>query len=217
MKAAALPAALIGAMLLASGGAASAAPMGFKGSWMVMADVSPNWKETWANYALTPRDAVGATALFMRSDDGRTTRHTAELGYTRLAKRWNLPEAQANVWLFGGLGAVDGSGFSGSRVLLTPGFQIDYETTRVYLAATARLYRAQSINHDFAALKAGFSLGEVHYDEVQPWAVLEVRRMHALSDRLEITPLLRLVHKRYFLEAGVNNARQARANLMYVF
>ena len=41
--------------------------------------------------------------------------------------------------------------------------------------------------------------------------------MRGLSDKTEITPLLRLVHNRFFVEAGVNNSRQARANLMYVF
>jgi hypothetical protein len=29
--------------------------------------------------------------------------------------------------------------------------------------------------------------------------------------------MLRLVHNRYFVELGVNSARQARANFMYIF
>ena len=41
--------------------------------------------------------------------------------------------------------------------------------------------------------------------------------MRDLSEKTEITPLLRLVHKRFFAEAGVNNSRQARASLMVVF
>ena len=94
---------------------------------------------------------------------------------------------------------------------------MDYETTRVYLAATARLYRAEDLNHDFASIRAGFSFYEVDYDEIQPWLVIEARRMHDLSGKTEITPLLRLVHNRFFVEAGVNNSRQARANLMYTF
>ena len=44
-------------------------PMGFKDSWMAMGDFSPNWQEAFANYALTPRDALGASTLYMRSDD----------------------------------------------------------------------------------------------------------------------------------------------------
>ena len=198
-------------------GAAVAAPMGFKGSVMAMGDAGPNWRESWANYAFTARDAVGAGGLFMRSDDETRTRTLAEVNYTRLLQRWNLEDAQANVWLFAGIGAIRGNDFAGSRFAYAPGVQVDYETTRVYLAATARLYRATGLNHDFGSLRAGFSFYEVDYDEIQPWLVLEARRMRGLSDKTEITRMLRLIHNRYFVELGVNTARQARANFMYVF
>jgi len=194
-----------------------AAPMGFKESVMAMGDFGPNWREVFANYALTPRDAVGAGGLWMRSDDGLRQRSLADVGYTRLLTRWNLPNAQANVWFFGGLGAVTGNDFAGSKLMVTPGVQADYETTRIYLAASARLYRARGLNHDFASLRAGFSFYEVDYDEVQPWLVIEARRMHGLSDTTEITPMLRLIHKRFFVELGANQSRQARANFMYIF
>jgi hypothetical protein len=202
---------------LVAAGTAGAAPMGFKGSWMAMADLGPDWKEAWVNYALTPRDAVGAGGLYMRSEDGARRRTLTEANYTRLLSRWNLPDSQANVWLLAGLGGIRGNDFSGTRIAYAPGMQVDYETTRIYLAATARLYRAKDLNHDFASIRAGFSFYEVDYDEIQPWLVIEARRMRKLSGKTEITPLLRLVHNRFFVEAGVNNSRQARANLMYTF
>jgi hypothetical protein len=197
--------------------AASAAPMGFKESWMAMGDLSPNWREGFVNYAFTARDAVGPSLLYMRSDDKATTRELVEVAYTRLLKRWNLPHAQANVWFVGGIGAVRGNDFSGTRTMATPGIQVDYETTRFYASAAGRLYRAEGINHDYAALRVGFSFYEVDYDEVQPWVVLEARRMRKLSDQTELTPMLRLIHNRYFVEAGVNNSRQLRFNFMYTF
>lgn len=198
-------------------GAASAAPMGFKDSSMAMGDFGANWREAWVNHALTPRDAIGVGGLYMRSDDETRSRTLAELNYTRLLKRWNRSDAQANVWFFAGAGAMRGNDFAGARLALAPGIQVDYETTRVYLAATARLYRAEHINHDYGSVRAGFSFYEVDYDEVQPWLVLEARRMRGLSDETEITPLLRLIHKRYFVELGANGAGQARANFMYIF
>lgn len=208
---------LVGTALVWSIGVVSAAPMGFKGSVMAMGDFSQNWRETWVNYALTARDAVGVGGIDLRSDDQRKKRTLVEFNYTRLLKRWNLQDSQANVWLFAGVGEIRGNDFPGSRWVYTPGFQVDFETTRVYLAATARLYRAAGVNHDFASVRAGFSFYEVDYDQTQPWLVLEARRMRGLSDKTEITPMLRLIHNRYFVELGVNNARQARANFMYVF
>jgi len=191
--------------------------MGFKDSSMAMGDFSPNWRESWINHAVSSRDAIGTGGLYMRSDDKARTRTLAELNYTRLVSRWNLTDAQANVWFFAGLGSVRGNDFVGSKLAFAPGVQVDYETTRIYLAATARLYRAVGLNHDFGSVRAGFSFYEVDYDETQPWLVLEARRMRGLSDKTEITPMLRLIHKRYFVELGVSNANQARANFMYVF
>lgn len=219
---------IILATLLVSG-AAHGAPMGFKDSTMAMGDFSPNWQEAWVNHALTARDALGVGAVHMRADEHaqahtqghhpppRKSRTLSELTYTRLLQRWNLPHAQANVWLFAGLGAIRGNDFEGAKLAMAPGLQVDYETTRIYLAATARLYRASQLNHDVASVRAGFSFYEVNYDEIQPWLVVEARRMRGLSEKTEITPMLRLIHKRYFVEFGVNQDQQARANLMYVF
>lgn len=197
--------------------ATHAGPMGFKDSWMAMGDFGPNWREGWVNYAFTARDALGAGALYMRSDDKRRSRTVQELTYTRLAHRWNTRNSQANLWLVGGIGAVQGNDFSGSKLLFAPGVQADYETTRVYVSAAARLYRARSINHDYGAVRAGFSFYEADYEETQPWLIVEARRMRGLSDKLEITPMLRLISKNYFVEAGVNNSRQFRFNFMYIF
>ena len=101
--------------------------------------------------------------------------------------------------------------------MVSPGLQFDYETTRVYLSGAGRLYRARGLDHDYAAARAGFSFYETHYDETQPWLVVEARRMRSLSEKIEITPMVRLVHSRFFIEFGVNNSRDARFNFMYIF
>ena len=202
--------------LIASVGA-HAGPMGFKGSTMAMGDFSPNWQEAWVNHAVTPRDAFGAGAVLMRSDDKRLSRNFAELTYTRLLHRINGEHSQANFWLLGGVGRVTGNNFADSKTMLAPGISADYETTRLYVSATARLYRAPGVNHDFASVRTGFSFYEVDYDETQPWLIVEARRMRGLSEKLEITPMLRLIHNRYFVEFGVNNMKQGRFNFMYIF
>jgi hypothetical protein len=101
--------------------------------------------------------------------------------------------------------------------MLAPGLSADWETTRLYVSGTARLYRAEGINHDYAAVRAGFSFYEADYDQTQPWLVVEARRMRGLSDETEITPMLRLIHKRFFVELGVNQMKQGRFNFMYIF
>ena len=202
--------------LIASAGA-HAGPMGFKGSTMAMGDFSPNWQEAWVNHAVTPRDAFGAGAVLMRSDDKKLTRQFNELTYTRLLHRINGEHSQANFWFVGGAGQLTGSNLSGSRAMVAPGLSADYETTRFYASASARLYRSQGINHEFVSARTGFSFYEVDYDETQPWLIVEARRMRGLSEKVEITPMLRLIHNRYFVEFGMNNMKQARFNFMYIF
>jgi hypothetical protein len=202
---------------------ALAGPMGFDGSFMSMGDFNNNWHEAFINYAVTPRDAFGVSATYMRSDDKSKTRTLEELTYTRLLHRWNLPNSQANLWFVGGIGALQGEDkLAGKnddfdKIMVTPGVQFDYETTRVYFAANYRFYRASNINHDYSSLRAGFSFYEPEYDGTQPWFVLEARNMNGLSDKIEVTPMLRFINKSYFIEAGMNTDYKPRFNFMYIF
>ena len=204
-------------VLMSAAALAYAGPMGFKDSTMAMGDFSPNWREAWVNHALTPRDALGAGGLYMRSDDKKLTREFAELTYTRLLHRINGEHSQANFWFVGGAGNLRGNDFGGGKTMLAPGVSADYETTRFYASASVRLYRAPGIRHDFASVRTGFSFYEVDYDETQPWLIVEARRMRGLSEKTEITPMLRLIHNRYFVEFGINNMKQGRFNFMYIF
>ena len=206
----------LGLLALVSG-VAQAAPMGFKDSFMTMLDASPDWREASVNYAVTARDAVGVAGLRIRSFDERLTRDAALLTYTRLVQRWNLPDAQANIWFVGAVGSAKGKEFASASTLLAPSLQVDYETTRLYGSVNARVFRAKDINHDTATLRTGFSFYEADYDEVQPWFIVEVRRSRGLTDKNEVTPMLRLIHKRYFFELGVNDASQVRASLMVTY
>jgi hypothetical protein len=202
---------------------ATAAPMGFSQSFMAMGDFNNNWRESLFNYATTPRDAFGVSAIYMRADDKSKSRTLEEVTYTRLVKRWNAPHAQANLWFQGGVGALQGEdklvgeNRDFDKLMITPGVQFDYETTRIYFQAAHRLYRASDINHDYTSVRAGFSFYETDYDKTQPWLILEARNMNGLSEKIEVTPMLRLINKSFFVEAGVNNSREPRFNFMYIF
>ena len=197
-----------------------AAPMGFEGSVMTMGDFNQNWREVGFNYAISSRDALGLTHLEFRSDDGKDKRQVDTLNYTRLLSRWNSTDAQSNLWLFMGLGEVRGSIDNqsiDSKFIASPGFQFDYETRRVYFAATHKLYRASNLNHDTTSIRAGFSFYEADYDQTQPWFILETKYTNQISDKIEVIPMLRLINKNIFVEGGVNNSGQPRLNLMYTF
>lgn len=197
-----------------------AAPMGFEGSVMTMGDFNQNWREAAFNYALTSRDALGLTHLEFRSDDHKDKREVDTLNYTRLLSRWNLTNAQSNLWLFMGIGEIRGSLDNqsiNSKFIASPGFQFDYETSRIYFATTHKIYRASNLNHDTTSIRAGFSFYEADYDKTQPWFILETKYTNQISDKIEVIPMLRLINKNIFVEGGVNNSGQPRLNLMYTF
>ncbi len=208
------------ALILLSSRLVFAAPMGFEGSTMTMGDFNQNWREVGFNYAITSRDALGLTHLEFRSDDHKEKREVDTLNYTRLLSRWNLTDAQSNLWLFMGLGEIRGSIDNqniDSKVIGSPGFQFDYETRRVYFATTHKLYRASNLNHDTTSIRGGFSFYEADYDQTQPWFILETKYTNQISDKIEVIPMLRLINKNIFVEGGVNNSGQPRLNLMYTF
>ena len=208
------------ALIFLSSHLAFAAPMGYEGSVMTMGDFNQNWREVGFNYAITSRDALGLTHLEFRSDDNKDKREVDTLNYTRLLSRWNLTDAQSNLWLFMGLGEIRGSinhQNIDSKMIASPGFQFDYETRRIYFAATHKLYRASNLNHDTTSVRAGFSFYETDYDKTQPWFILETKYTNQISDKIEVIPMLRLINKNIFVEGGVNNSGQPRLNLMYTF
>ncbi len=104
-----------------------------------------------------------------------------------------------------------------ARLTVSPGLQVDYETTRIYGAFNARTYRGEDVNHSLVSARAGFSFYEVDYEQTQPWFTLEARRMSYMSNDIEITPMLRLIHNRYFVEAGANMSGKPRLSFMYIF
>ncbi len=208
------------ALILLSSHLALAAPMGFEGSTMTMGDFNQNWREVRFYYGITSHDGLGITHLEFRSDDRKEKRKVDTLNYTRLLSRWNLTDAQSNLWLFMGLGEIRGSIDNqniDSKVIASPGFQFDYETRRIYFATTHKLYRASNLNHDTTSIRAGFSFYEADYDQTQPWFILETKYTNQISDKIEVIPMLRLINKNIFVEGGVNNSGQPRLNLMYTF
>lgn len=237
-RAAALGPVLAGVLGCALALPAAALPMATQGFWMVMGDANAGDSELSANYALTSRDAIGgAIARFESPGHGAAMagdrRESATLTYTRLVKRWNMPSAQANLWFVGQAGGLramglGGAGRSDSRALWSPAVLADWETTRLYAGGGLKTQRAGSWRRDTAYARTGFSFYEVEYEEVQPWFILEVKREseriplvghgpHTAFHRAAETewmPMLRFIHRRWFVELGVNR-EGGMFNLMF--
>jgi hypothetical protein len=207
---------------------AQALPVGFKDSWMTMGEVSRDYREASLIYNFGQKTAVGFGGMGMKyrpTINGVATERRIEIAEVHLnhrLARWNLPEAQANIYVLGGIGAARGSFFNGTNTALLPGLQLDYETRRVYAALKWHGSYAQDFNFSRYGLSGGFSFYKTEYDEWQPWAVLEASRMGGdAKDAAEITPYLRFIHKTLFIEAGApfkrGKSEGLKINFRYTF
>jgi hypothetical protein len=101
--------------------------MSYAGSTTVSLEADPHWSVLSVTRAVDRRHGLGASLNLLPS----TTTHSAHsapgsagshqsqgqeafllVDATRLLRRWNLPRAQANLWLFAGLGTYSAQGSS---------------------------------------------------------------------------------------------------------
>ncbi len=206
-----------------------AMPVGFKDSWMTMGSFGRSWSEASGMYTFTAKDAVSVDAISARKLGAERNQRLDMLSvhYNRRLARWNLPQAQANIYLLLGAGAARGDALRGpatdsTQAVALPGIQLDYETRRVYAAVQWHGYYAKTFRGTRSAASAGFSFYATEYDEWQPWAIIEVSKMgRDFRDDTETTPYLRLIHKTLFIETGVpfkdGKADGLKVNFRYTF
>ena len=208
--------ALLAAATMALHGQASALPMGHYESWMLMLDSTPSTRSLAANYALAQTWAPGG--VLRRWDEPAAhgmslLRESAGLSLTHRLHRWNLPHAQANLWLQGEVGQVRRAGghgrTAGDSGYGAAAFMADFETTRVYFGGSVKALRGEDgLRHDVARVRTGFSFWEAEYEGIQPWLLLEAERTRysagSMREATLLTPMLRFIHRRGFVELGVN-------------
>jgi hypothetical protein len=204
---------------------AFALPVGFKESWMTMGEISKDFSDTALVYTFDQKTAViGAGVKFKLQPGAAGSRRVnmAEAEVAHRLARWNLPEAQANIYLQGGIGSAGSNFFAGRQTVGLIGVQLDYETRRVYSALKWHGSYAKDFDYTRSSLSGGFSFYKTEYDEWQPWLILEATRVGGdAKDPTEYTPYLRLIHKTLFIEAGVpfksGKSEGLKLNFRYTF
>ena len=148
--------------------------------------------------------SAGGGQLHIDSDELRRTRDISYLRANYLVHRWNLDDAQANVFAWGGLGAATGSDFRGSRLDRDIGFQADYETRRVYLSLMSDLHESSAYSHRFDTLQLGLAPYAHDYQDLAVWFVVQARDYTGrLHHGTETAALIRLFKGGAWFEAGV--------------
>jgi hypothetical protein len=208
-----------GMLFLASFQQVDAKPISFaKGSTVMVEYGGSTMVEAQAFYAPKYWWSVGAGAVQFDLADSNTRERITYIRFNGLAKRWNLPAAQANVFVWGGIGQARSDAFSGSEVAWNYGAQVDYETRRVYSSLRTDWQDTDSFKHHTNTLQLGLAPYEHDYDTLATWLVFQARRNDkALYDGLETALLLRFFKNGTWIEAGVTNDKKLQAMAMFNF
>lgn len=113
------------------------------------------------------------------------------LGY--LLKRWNLPKAQGNSYVFGSIG--DNT--------YRYGFQADYETRKIYTLFKHNYIKNASDEFSNSIYRVGYAPYEGDYSELNTWIIVEYNRHMRTA-----TPILRFFYKNILWEMGYNSSRK---------
>ena len=197
--------------------AAAAKPIAFANGTTFMAEAGAGtMNEVQLFYAPRYWWSGGVGWLELSSEDGSKQRHISYVRGNLLAERWNLPGAQANVFVWGGVGRATGNDFRGSTLARDVGFQADYETRRVYSSFRSDLEESAHFSHRIDTLQLGWAPYAHDYDTLATWFVVQGRHYTGgLSKGIETAFLLRFFKGGAWVEAGLTTAGKLQAMAMF--
>jgi hypothetical protein len=213
------PAGVLAGVLLAFAQGGEAKPIAFANGTTLMAEYGAGtMEETQAFYAPTYWLSLGGGWLRTDSDIDGSTRDIRYLRANYLVHRWNLDDAQANVFVWGGLGSATGSAFRGSVLDRNAGFQADYETRKVYVSLMSDLHESDRYSQRVDTLQLGFAPYAHDYNDLATWFVVQARDYSGgLRRGVEWAALVRLFKGGAWVEAGVTAKGKPQLMMMFNF
>ena len=211
---------IVGALFaLALTAPACAKPIAFANGTTIMAEYGAGtMEEVQGFYAPYYWLSLGGGQLHIDSDELQRTRDISYLRANYLVHRWNLDDAQANVFAWGGLGTATGSDFRGSRLDRDLGFQADYETRRLYASLMSDLHESSAYSHRIDTLQLGFAPYAHDYTDLAVWFVMQTRHYTGgLHRGSENAALIRLFKGGAWIEAGVTQDGKPQLMAMFNF
>ena len=194
-----------------------AAPMNFKGSITSMTTIGKDHYSVESGYAMTSKDSLGIKAHQIKGRGYQIK--SGGIFHLRKLMRINAINSQTNLWFFTEAGTVSIKKNSKEKrdSYLSPKFQFDYETKRIYGLISHKFLRVGHENFDTSKIEAGFSFYETSYKKTQPWLILKAKNTNSLFKKVEYTPTLRLINNAIFMDAGVTTDGDPSIHLMYTF
>lgn len=219
--------------------AAEARPILYADSVTLLADYRADaMKEASISYAPTAFLSFGVGHLEL---DGAGPGHEHEINYLRLnalARRWNFESAQANIFVWAGVGrskltiasdapdagehnhgpVADGQALVLDETAGNIGGQIDYETRRVYASFATDSQFATSFTHRMDTLQLGVAPYEHEADGLSTWFIVSATKFSGnIQEDTQVSLLLRFFKKFAWVEVGATTDGKPQARVMLTF
>ena len=179
--------------------AAIARPVSYKGGWMLMEEHDFSDTGFDVMYSATANDAFGLGYVNSHNDDYEG--YFAH--YNRLLKRWNFPDAQANIYALTGAGVVDGG--KDEDIAGSIGMEADAEDRRFYGSYQNEYLKGGDIVNEFTQkFRLGVAPYIASYDELHTWLIVEAKHQPQQDDNIVLQPMLRMFQGNYLWEAGIS-------------
>ena len=182
-----------------------ARPVSYPEGWTVMQHNDADANTLHVHYSPNRHYSIGYKAERWRDRDWQF--HGAQLNY--LAKRWNAPASQANLYFKNGVGVAysDYQNFDNDTELAAfSGMAFDWEDRRYFTSYENRYTYAGDFDKFFMQkARIGIAPYVGDYGDIHTWLMLQVDHNPTADDKLIFTPLVRLFKDEYLAEAGVND------------
>ncbi|WP_018410826.1 hypothetical protein [Methyloversatilis thermotolerans] len=192
---------------------------------MFMFSASPDSQMVEVAHGLRPDLAIATGQSRYLSDDGRIDRRYTTLQANWLVHRHYGNDGITNAYLYGGplwaRSSEYGASGEDTRSGLHGGFWVDHETRRIYARLSSHAYRAGGHDQLVTTAQALWAPYAADYEDVATWIGVQLEPRSGLTGATQVTPLLRLFQRRWWVDAGVSVNSEHRGdafvNLMFLF
>lgn len=197
---------------------AQARPVSYAGGWTAMQMNDMASHSLHLHYSPSAKYSVGYLAEYWRKEDWQF--HGVQVN--NLLKRWNMPQAQANLYLKSGLGVAysDHGNFDGATEPAGfAGIAADWENRRWFTSYENRYVEAGEIDHFFMQkARVGVAPYIGDYGDLHTWMMLQIDHMPTQDgEEVTVTPMLRFFKDVYMAEVGISHRGDVMANWVVRF
>ena len=165
------------------------------------------------DYTFTPTEAFG---LYVKQEENGKEILMLTPEINTLLKRWNLPDAQGNIFNMSGAGLARYRGRN--QPCLWTAFLFDYESRRWFFSYEPRFVWDGDIEKSvWQRARVGIAPYLANYNQLYTWLMLQVDHHPAKHDHFVATPLLRFFYKTYLFEIGYGSNQHIMVNWQIQF